>query len=82
MAGKEERQMPVARITGQGLAAIGLSVALLWGCVIGEHVQRSNAFRERDRVLREIYLLRRRPAAAPVSQPSPLLPTRLHLTAG
>jgi hypothetical protein len=81
MAGKEERQMPVARITGQGLAAIGVSVALLWGCVIGEHVHRLNAFRERHRVLREIYLLRRRPAA-PVSQPSPLLPTRLHLTAG
>ena len=57
--------MPIAKITGQGLAAIGFSVALLWGCVIGERLQRREAFRERERVLREVRLLRHRPALRP-----------------
>ena len=57
--------MPIAKITGQGLAAIGFSVALLWGCVIGERLQRRDALRQRERVLREVRLLRHRPPLGP-----------------
>src|ERR1035438_8336471 len=31
---REERLMSIIKITGQGLATIALSVALLWGCLI------------------------------------------------
>ena len=74
--------MPIAKITGPGLAAIACSVALLWGCIIGENVQRRDAFHERERVVREVKLLQRRLRSVPVSAPSPLLPHRPHVAAG
>jgi hypothetical protein len=76
--------MPIVKITGQGLAAIGLSVALLWACVIGEQFRRRDAYRERDRVMHEVYLLRHRPGTAvPVSLPAaPFRAVRPHVTAG
>ena len=63
--------MPIARITGPGLAAIAIAVALLWGCVIGERVMVRRALAERARILRDIQLLQRRQRAEPVSLPSP-----------
>ena len=45
--------MPIIKITGQGLSAIALSVALLWGCIIGEGVTARRAFSERAKVLRD-----------------------------
>ena len=74
--------MTIAKITGPGLAAIACSVALLWGCVIGETVQRRDAVHERERVVREVRMLQRHPRSVPVSDPLPLHPRRPHVAAG
>ena len=74
--------MPIAKITGQGLAAIAGSVTLLWVCVIGEQVQRRDAVHERERVVREVKLLQRRVRSVPVSSPSPFQHHRPHVAAG
>ncbi len=63
--------MPIAKITGQGLAAMALSVALLWGCVIADVVQERRAYAERARVLQELQLLQRSTRPEPVSVPMP-----------
>jgi hypothetical protein len=73
--------MPIAKITGQGLAAIGVSVALLWGCVLGEGAMVRRALTERAQVLREMERLQRR-RSEPVSLPSPRTPHRVRVTAG
>ena len=74
--------MPIAKITGQGLAAIACSVCLLWTCVIAEQVARRNAATERMMVMREVQRLQNQQRPVPVSNPSPLLPRRPHVTAG
>ena len=74
--------MPIIKITRQGLSAIALSVALLWGCVIGERVAARRAFSERAKVLREISRMRRRQRTHPVSAPAPFLPHRSRVAAG
>ena len=75
--------MPIIRITGQGLSAIALSVALLWGCLIGERVAAQQAYSERARVMRDIMRLRRRERPQPVSAPAPLIiPHRPRVSAG
>ena len=58
--------MPFAKITGQGLAAIAVAVALLWTCVLRERALTRHAFDERVRVMREIELMQRRPNPVPV----------------
>jgi hypothetical protein len=72
--------MPIAKITEQGLAAIALSVALLWGCVLGEHALMRQALRERAQVMRQLVRTPRR--SLPVSAPSPLVRHRVRPTAG
>jgi len=62
--------MSVAKITRPGLAALALSVAALWGCLIGERVIVRQAERERARVLRDLGRLQKR-VPRPVSAPSP-----------
>lgn len=62
--------MPIVKITGQGLAAIALSVAALWGCIIGEQLTLRHARRERALLIREMRSLQRKaqqpvPAATP-----------------
>ena len=75
--------MPVAKITGQGLSAIALSVALLWGCLIGERVASRRAFSERAKVLRDISRMQRRQRTQPVSAPAaPFTPHRARVAAG
>jgi hypothetical protein len=74
--------MPIAKITGHGLAAIACSVGLLWGSVIVNRVAQRNAAIERARVIREVRELQRRERPVPVSIPSPFAPHRSHLTAG
>ena len=74
--------MPIAKITGQGLAAIGFSVALLWGSVAADRLMTRQAFTERARVMRQVESLQRRQRPLPVSAP---VPHRLHgapVTAG
>jgi hypothetical protein len=66
--------MPVARITGPGLAAIALSVALLWGCVIGQRVMMRQALLERARVMRQLVSPPRR--TQPISAPAPFMHQR------
>jgi len=63
--------MPIVKITGPGLSAIGLSVALLWGCLISERVITRDAIRERTRVVRELEQMRLERRATPVSVPVP-----------
>ncbi len=74
--------MPIAKITGQGLAAIAFSVALLWACVIGERIERRSARREFEEVLRRQQILRRQWHPLPVSAPSPRHPSHPRVTAG
>jgi hypothetical protein len=63
--------MPIAKITGQGLFAIACSVALLWGCLIGERVMLRNAAARRVRVFHEIEQLQRKPHPTPAIAPTP-----------
>jgi hypothetical protein len=61
--------MSIAAITGQGLSAIALSVALLWGCFIGEQLLIRNAMRDMARVKAELRILQRWQRTQPVSAP-------------
>ncbi len=72
--------MQLAKITEQGLAAIALSVALLWGCVLGEHAMMRQALRERAQVMRQVVRAPQR--TQPVLAPSPLVRHRIRPTAG
>jgi hypothetical protein len=65
--------MPVAKITGQGLFAIALSVTLLWSCIVGERVLVHHAGAERVRILQEMDRLQRLRRPIPATTP---LPTR------
>jgi hypothetical protein len=62
--------MPITKITGQGLAAIALSVALLWACIIGQRAMARAAVKERARVLHDLHLMQQKPPQ-PVSVPVP-----------
>jgi hypothetical protein len=73
--------VPIAKITRQGVAAIALAVAFLWGCFIVEHVELRRALDQRARVLRELRELQRR-GPVPASAPSLLVPPHSRITAG
>ena len=62
--------MPIARITGQGLAAIALSVALLWACLIGERLLVSQTLAQRAQLMRELHQMQREHGTLPVSTPA------------
>ena len=66
--------MTIAKITMPGLTAMGLSVAFLWGCLIGEHVLVQRAARQQAGALHDIRLLRQRLRAEPARAPVPRLP--------
>jgi hypothetical protein len=74
--------MPIARITGQGLAAIAVSVGVLWGCVVLEKVNQRNAVVDRIRVVREVRQMQQRYRSLPASAPAPFSRQRPHVTAG
>ena len=61
--------MAIAKITGQGLTAIGISVALLWGCFISERLIVRQANVKASRALQEIRTMRLRKHSQPVSAP-------------
>jgi len=73
--------MPIARITGQGLAAIALSVALLWACFIGERLTLRHAIDERAQLMRELRRMQRGRGVQPVSAPVPRRQVN-HVTVG
>ena len=67
--------MPIAKITGPGLAAIACSVALLWGIFIGERILVKRAAAERLMVMRDIQqsrIHRSEPVSAPGHAPRPI----------
>ena len=74
--------MPIAKITGQGLIAIALSVAFLWTCLIGERVVSKRAHLERARLMQEIEVFQQRQRIQPVSAPARINPIRIRMTAG
>ncbi|HEY2016943.1 MAG TPA: hypothetical protein VGH38_25740 [Bryobacteraceae bacterium] len=74
--------MAIAKITGPGLAGIGISVALLWGCVIGDRVMVQRASLDRARVMRDVEKLQRPKRPEPVSAPSVLKARPLRVTEG
>jgi hypothetical protein len=74
--------MPIARITGQGLAAIALSVALLWGFFVSERLTVRHARREQARVMRELQQMQRYHRTEPVSVPRPRVPGPERVTVG
>jgi len=74
--------MPVVRITGQGIAAIALSVAFLWGCWIDTRITMDRSLLERARVLRELERLQPKQQTEPVAAPFPTRAYRLVVAAG
>ncbi|HYA15916.1 MAG TPA: hypothetical protein VEF06_00550 [Bryobacteraceae bacterium] len=60
--------MRLFAITPQGLLAISLSVAGLWGCLALERINRQHA--TRDLYASQVTLARLRERAVPVSQPA------------
>jgi len=73
--------MPIAKITGQGLAAIAFSVGVLWTSVIVDQVNARAAVSERARVVREMQRMQHR-RTEPAASPSPFTRHRHHITAG
>lgn len=73
--------MAVAGITRQGLAGMAMSVALLWGCLLGARMIVRQASVEQARALRTIESLRGRPSQ-PVSTPAPRIARPLRPTVG
>jgi hypothetical protein len=64
--------MAFARITGEGLAAIAVLVALLWGCILMENSVTKKARRETARVLLDLRKMKGGkvvPASQPVGWP-------------
>jgi hypothetical protein len=72
--------MPIVKITGQGLSAIALSVALLWGCVVEERIMNDRIAAQRARVLRDLEKLQR--TSQPASAPLPRTQKIRHVNAG
>lgn len=58
------------------------SVALLWGCLIGERVMLQRAVAERNQVMREMRLLRDKQRSEPTADPVPQPPHRTHSARG
>ncbi|HVN04781.1 MAG TPA: hypothetical protein VMT86_10210 [Bryobacteraceae bacterium] len=62
--------MTVAKITGQGLAAITLAVASLWTCIIAEQILVRNADADNAQTMRAVRELRLRRSPEPVCVPT------------
>jgi hypothetical protein len=71
----------IAKITRTGLAAMAVSVAFLWGCLISERYVVQRAGLERARALYNLERLREGRQPQPVSAPRPTLPQRFTTTA-
>jgi len=74
--------MPVAKITGQGLTSIAILVALLWTCVIGERVLLTRTNASAAQVMRAVRELRLKNRREPASSPAHPAPPRSHTQVG
>jgi hypothetical protein len=74
--------MPIAKITGQGLAAIALSVALLWACFLTERLTVKHAAAQQATAMRELRRMQLRQRMEPVSAPKPRAPRPARVTVG
>jgi hypothetical protein len=61
--------MAFAKITGEGLAAIGVVVVLLWGCILVEDSITKRARRETARVLLDLRKMKNGGRMVPASHP-------------
>ncbi len=61
--------MPIAKITGNGLTAIALSVVLLWSCFVAERVISQRSLTRRAQVIRELRQMQLQHRAEPASTP-------------
>lgn len=66
--------MAVAKITGQGLTAIAVSVGLLWGCLVGERLIVRQANAEASRTMYELRVMKLRRDTQPVAVPGLKIP--------
>jgi hypothetical protein len=62
--------MPIAKITGKGLAAIAVAVAMLWACLISERLMLDRSYARRAQVMRDLRRMQvdhggMQPASAP-----------------
>jgi hypothetical protein len=74
--------MALAKITRPGLIAIGLLVAILWGCVLAEQYFIRRTRLETYRAMRDLRQMRLHRRAEPVSHPtSPHNPPARHSSA-
>lgn len=62
--------MTLAKITGQGLAAIAIVVAALWTCIIGERVLVAHANASAAETLVAMRALRSRSQRQPAANPA------------
>jgi len=75
-------RLPIAKITGQGLLSIAILVALLWTCVIAEHVIAGRAAAGATEVVRAMRELRLKNRRQPAATPNPLPQRRPHAELG
>lgn len=69
--------MAMTRITGHGLATIGILVAILWGCLFAERSIIRKAQVQQYRALRDIRTMQLRKGLQPASTPvKPIAPSR------
>jgi hypothetical protein len=62
--------MMLARISRAGLTSIAALVAILWACILGEHLIVKRANREFSRAMIEIRLLQVKKHTVPASLPA------------
>jgi len=64
--------MVLAKISGAGLSSIAVSVVVLWGCILGEHLIVDRANRDFSSAMTELHQLQMKRRAEPASTPVPL----------
>jgi len=68
--------MVLARISGAGLISIATLVAMLWACILGEHLIVRRANREFNQAMLELRQMQLKKQAVPASLPAAPHPTR------
>jgi hypothetical protein len=74
--------MAIAKITGQGLISIAILVAVLWSCIIGEHVMAGRASDGAAQAMRAMRTLQMKNRREPAASPLRPLHRRLHAAVG